>query len=93
LPQESEIKNLINSIKLITRRNEEQIKRKNPYSDPYLEYGGEMVNQSKSNIALMNKENKNANKNVPISTRKINSSVSINKNTLCQDMVKKNRTK
>jgi hypothetical protein len=94
LPQESEIKNLINSIKLIIRRNEEQNKRKNPGSDPYLEYIGETINQNKSKLAAINKENNNAETNdTQSSNKKTPSTISINKNTLCQDMIKKNRTR
>ena len=81
----------MNSIKLIIRRNEEQIKRKNPDSDPYLEYIGETINQNKSKLAATNKENNNAETND--TNKKTPSTISINKNTLCQDMVKKNRTR
>jgi len=85
---------LINSIKLIIRRNEEQIKRKNPNSNPYLEYYDDEENADntkkaiKSSLSRVDKENSNA-----TTSSKINSNSSINKNTICQDMIKKKRSR
>ena len=98
LIQETEVKNLFNTVRLAIKRNEQKIKRKNPETDLYLENFEEEEKQNEDKekestrpVPLklpIIKERENAFL-VPDSTyNKVNS---INQNIFCQDMVKKKR--
>jgi hypothetical protein len=80
LAQEEELKNLISSLRLLIRRNEEFVKRKNPNVDPYFQFNDEDDDDVQTDVEPLDENNNRPSKSP--NTRTVPN---------VKDMLKKNR--